>query len=413
MPDSSKNLSAEATTTRKPRRRLLAPGQEPHVALIIETTLASGRDILGGIARYVREHGPWSLFHSPRSLDEPVPSWLKHWRGHGIIARVQNRAVAEAVGATGLPVVDVLGNFPQAGFPLVHIDHAKVAQMAAEHLLELGFVHFGYVNIPDERWSQARCDAFLGTVRHVDPSPSVYTVAPRSRGRMKPWEVEIDEMAAWIRNLPKPLGVMVCSDQRGSDVMEACRRAGARVPDDVAVVGVDNDIPLCEVSNPPLSSVWPGHVRVGYEAAALLDRLMAGERPPKTPQLIPPIELVTRRSTEILSVGDPLVAAALRCMREKACEGIGVDEIARRVGASRSVLQRRFKAALDRTLHDELVAIRIRRATDLVLHTNLSMVEVAERSGFRHAEYMGVVFKSRVGKTPAQIRRENAAQQNS
>lgn len=398
---------------KRSRRPPLAVGDEPHVALIIETTLASGRDILCGIARYVRERGPWSLFHAPRSLDEPVPSWLKGWRGHGIIARVQSRAVADAVVATGLPVVDVLGNVPAAGFPLVHVDHVKVAQMAADHLLELDFTHFAYVDFPDESWSQARRDAFVSAVSEIDPAPSVFTLSRRAHRLAKPWETEIDNMATWIRDLPKPLGVMVCSDQRGADVMEACRRAGVRVPDDVAVVGVDNDVPLCEVSNPPLSSVWPGHFRVGFEAAALLDRLMAGEKPPREPLLLAPIEIVTRRSTEILSVNDPMVASALRCMREQACDGIGVDEISRRVGASRSVLQRRFKSVLGRTLHDELIAIRIRRATELILHTSLSLFEIAERAGFRHAEYMGVVFKARLGKTPAQLRRENISRQGS
>lgn len=385
-----------------------AARENPHVALIIETTLASGRDILRGIARYVREHGPWSLFTAPRSLHEPVPSWLKHWEGDGIIARVQSRKMADAVAATGLPVVDVLGNVSSAGFPLVHVDHAKVAQMAAEHLLALGLGHFGFVDFPEESWSQERRDAFIEAVRGTDPNPTVFTLARRSSSPQKSWEAEIDEMAQWIRRIPKPAGIMVCSDQRGPDVMEACRRAKASVPDDVAVIGVDNDVPLCEVSNPTLSSVWPGHFRVGIEAAALLDRLMAGEPPPKEPILVPPLEVITRHSTEVLAVDDSVVAAALRFMRDRACEGVNVDEIAQSIGVSRSVLQRRFRARLGRTLHDELIAIRIRRATELILHSSLPLAEIAKRSGFKHAEYMGVVFKTRLGKTPAQLRRENA-----
>jgi LacI family transcriptional regulator len=176
------------------------------------------------------------------------------------------------------------------------------------------------------------------------------------------------------------------------------------VPDEVAVIGVDNDEPLCEVCLPPLSSIEAGHTSVGYQAATLLDSLLQGQALPKKPQLVEPREIIARPSTDVLAVGDPMVAAALRLIREQAHTGLKVDALARQVGASRSVLQRRFRALLKRSVHQEILGTRIKRARDLLVATDLPLLQVAERAGFKHQEYMGAVFRARVGKTPAQVR---------
>ena len=198
---------------------------------------------------------------------------------------------------------------------------------------------------------------------------------------------------------------MVCSDQRGPEVLESCRRADVVVPDEIAVVGVDNDEPLCDVANPPLSSVWPNHERVGFEAARVLARWMAGGAPPQI-QRVSVRGLVTRSSSAALAIGDRVVAQAMQLIRDRACEGISVDEIARSVAVSRSVLQRRFRALLDRPVSDMLIAARLRRARELLGETDLPLAFIAERAGFRHQEYLGAVFKRQVGQTPGQYRRE-------
>lgn len=374
-----------------------------HVALLVETSLASGRDILRGIARYVREHEPWALYYEARSLEESVPHWLQSWKGDGIIARIQNRAIAEAVRAAGLPVVDVLGVEEEIRFPLVHVDDGAIARLAAEHLLERGFRHFGFFGIGGENWSERRRDAFAASAKAVGCDVVAYDL-PRSAMDSSSWETVEDELAEWVANLPKPVGVMVCSDQRGPQFLEACRRANARVPDEVAVIGVDDDEPLCEVCNPPLSSVRAGHAQVGYQAARLLSQLMAGRKPPAHPIFLPPQGITTRLSTDVLAIEDRKVAEVLRLIREHATEGIQVDSLARQVGLSRSVLQRRFRSLLRRSIHQEILNARIKHAQELILQSDLSLAEIAERTGFRHQEYLGAVFKARLGKTPAQFR---------
>ena len=377
----------------------------PHVALLVETSLASGRDILRGITRYVREHEPWSLYHEPRSLEESVPRWLRHWQGDGIIARIQNRAIAEEARATGLPTVDVLGVVREMNFPLVHVDDAQVARMAGEHLLERGFRHFSYFGIEGENWSEGRREAFAELVREAGCDLAVYEL-PRCQAGESSWETMVDELARWVAKLPKPAGVMVCSDKRGAQFLEACRRAGTQVPDEVAVIGVDNDEPLCEVCNPPLSSVNASHFQVGYEAAALLDRLMSRRARPSAPLLIAPRGVVTRRSTEVLAIEDRQIATVLRLIREHACEGIRVDTLAQQAGLSRSVLQRRFRTTLQRTVHQEILNVRLKRARELLSETDLPLAEIAERAGFKHQEYMGAIFKARLDRTPAQYRKK-------
>jgi LacI family transcriptional regulator len=374
------------------------------VALLVETSLAPGREILRGIARYVREEGSWSLAHEPRSLEESVPRWLERWDGEGIIARVQDQRIARAIAAVGVPTVDVLGVVEGLPFPLVHVDDQAIGRLGAEHLLDQGFRRFGFFGIEGENWSERRGAAFVERVA-ADGCAVVRHAMPRHTARSKRWEDGERELAAWLAALPKPAGVMIASDQLGPHTLEACRRAGVLVPDDVGVIGVDNDGPLCEVSDPPLSSIWPDHRRVGYEAARLLAQLMgAGGRPPG-PLLLPPRGVVPRKSTDALAVDDRSVAQALRFIREHGCEAIEVDDVVRRVPLSRSVLQRRFRTLLGRSVHDEIVRVRLARARELLQQTDLPLAEIAERAGFRHQEYMGAVFRRRLRQTPGALRR--------
>lgn len=379
--------------------------QRPHVALLIETSLASGRDILRGIARYVREHESWALYHEPHGLTDRLPRWLSRWKGDGIIARIQTQAMAAAIARSGIPAVDVLGVEPSRAFPLVHVDNGAVARMAAEHLRERGLENFGFFGIEAENWSQERYAAFSAAVA---PNPVALYELPRQALMSRSWDKAEDRLARWVAQLPRPAGVLICSDQRGAHFLEACRRAGVVVPDEVAVIGVDNDEPLCEACDPPLSSVQPGHARVGYEASALLDRLLHGVSIPREPTLLPPQEIVARLSTDTLAVADRALVAALRLIREHGHRGLTVEALTRHVGISRSVLQRRFRAVLKRSIHDEILAARIKQARELLTKTDLPLATVAERAGFTHQEYMGAVFKARLGTTPARLRRGSA-----
>lgn len=391
---------------RRKKSAVSDPNRPRRVALIIETSLISGRDILRGVARYLRERGPWTILHQARSLDEPPPRWLARFEGDGVIARLQDKRMARAVSATGLPAVDVLGVAPHRDVPLVHVDGSAVAQLAADHLAERGFKRFAFVDVAGESWSTRRREGFIAAAHERGCDCDVFTAQRRPRD-LPPWESIDAKMVEWIVSLPKPLGLMVATDELGPPVLAACRRANAAVPDDVAVIGVGDDDVLCDLASPPMSSVVPDHVGVGYEAARLLDAMMRGEPRPDAARFLPPLGVVTRQSTDVLAIDDDAVAAALRFIRENATAGVGVDAVVGHVPLSRSALQRRFNESVGRTINDQLVLTRVNRARELLVHTDMSLDAIARRAGFNHREYLSVVFKRETGATPAAYRKRH------
>jgi LacI family transcriptional regulator len=210
----------------------------------------------------------------------------------------------------------------------------------------------------------------------------------------------------WLQELPKPIGIMACNDLRGRHILDACRQLNLRVPEDVAVVGVDNDELMCELAVPPLSSVAQGSERLGYEAAKLLGRLIRGRCLRPKHIVVPPISIVPRRSSDLIAVDDPLLSAALRFIQNHAAEQIGVPDVVRNAGVSRSTLETRFRTQLARTIHDEIQRVRIETARRLLTATNLSLSKIAERAGYRNSYYMSAVFRRELGVPPSQLRQE-------
>jgi LacI family transcriptional regulator len=385
------------------------------VALFVETSMVYGRGILRGISQYIRENAPWTVYLEQRSLLDPEPPWLKDWDGDGIISGTVP-PTSSLTHRRGIPTVDLNDQFdpdtdrPPRGRPHIQSDHTAIGALAAEHLLERGFTHFAFFGYPGFAWSKRSFEGFAAAVRDAGFACHTYQDAQRaSWGHQLPsWEAEVDGASRWIADLPKPLGLMACNDFRGVQVLDACRRAGVAVPEEVAVIGADDEVLACELAYPPLSSVIPDCRRIGYEAAALLDRMMQGERPPRVTREIPPLGVVTRQSTDVNAIDDPSVASALQFIREHACEGIGVEDVLGHILVSRSVLQKRFRATLGRTIHDVIAGERLRRVKQLLVETELTLHEVTRRAGFSHLEYLSAVFRKATGSTLAAYRREHA-----
>ena len=253
------------------------------------------------------------------------------------------------------------------------------------------------------RWSELREHAYRR--RLAELGHECHDYAPQRHGRGLTWEQEQDDVARWLDSLPKPIAVLACNDIRGLQVLDACRRIALPVPERVAVLGVDNDVVLCELSDPPLSSIDQDLQRIGYEAAALLDRLMGGEPPPPGPVLVEPLGVVSRRSTDAVAIEDSAVAIALRLIRQHACDQIGIDFLANHTNLSRRVLQRRFKAATGRTLQEQIHDAQLERIKQMLVETDLKLDSIAPRSGFNYIGYMCSFFKNRTGMTPGEYRR--------
>lgn len=378
------------------------PRQRRKVALLIETSNAYARGLVQGVVHYVREHGPWSFQMMEQGRGDDPPAWLADWEGDGVIARIETPRIARAVVKRGLPTVDLSAARLVASLPWVETDDGAIARLAAEHLLERGFKHFGYCGDARFNWSVWRERKFAEHVKTAGHDCHVFCSDPA----VTDLDAQSSALVAWLRTLPKPVGIMACYDRRGQQVLDACRNAALAVPDEVAVVGVDNDELLCELAAPPLSSVIPNTLRTGYEAAALLDKLMAGKRVPATAHLIPPIGVASRQSTDVLAIDDREVASAVRFIREHACEGINVADLMRAVSLSRRVLEQRFQRLIGRTPHAEILHVRLSRVQRLLAETDLALYQIAERTGFEHVEYLSVAFKRELGKTPRQFRTE-------
>jgi LacI family transcriptional regulator len=211
-------------------------------------------------------------------------------------------------------------------------------------------------------------------------------------------------MACWIRALPKPVGVMAGYDIRGREILDVCRQLGISVPDEVALIGVDNDDLICDLADPPQSSVIPDTRRTGYEAARLLDLLMAGQSDLPLTHLIPPLGIAVRASTDVLATNDADMSAAVRFIRAHATEGINVEDVLRAVPLSRRVLESRFEKLFGRTPHEEITRVQIERVKELLAETDLPLSAVAHLTGYSHVEYMSVVFKRETGVPPSSYR---------
>lgn len=386
-----------------------AKPQRPRVALLIETSRAYGRDLLVGIAQYLRVHGPWSIEFEEGDPCERMPEWFKGWEGDGIIARVKTPAMAKTIARLRVPVVDLYGGLPQLDMPTVRSDETAVGKLAAEHLLERGFRQFAFCGFNGTDWSDRRRNGFEQRVAQAG-FPCQAFANPRRSPSGPTGEYEEhglrskQQLNAWLLALPKPVGLMACNDLRARQVLDACRGLSLAVPDDVAVIGVDKDEVLCELAELPLSSVILNTQRIGFEAAALLAHMMAGGTPPRQTVLVEPRAVATRRSTEVLAVEDRHIATALRFIREHACEGLDVPGLLRAVPLSRSSLERRFAQILGRSPKAEILRVQLERAKQLLMDSDLSLALVAEKAGFDHPEHLSRLFKKKTGTTPGQFR---------
>ena len=389
-------------------RKISSP---PRVALLVETSLSSGQDILLGIGQYLREHGAWSVYAQPHDLNQAPPSWFQSWQGDGIIARVQDERIIRAISSKRVPVVDVLGMHQQSGFPLVHVENNAIAAMAAEHLLARGFMHFAFLGLSDEYWSEERLQGFTTYLTKRNHTCQTLMLTRRFFERTE-WNKLVALVATWLKGLQLPVGIMLCSDVQGLLVREACQAAKLVIGDQVALVGVGNDRTLCEMSSPTLSSVEANHVQVGYEAAALLDGLMRGKKPPAAPILIEPWYVAVRESTDFLGMNDTAIARALLYIRNNCSGSVQLDAVAQQAGLSRSVLQRRFRRQLGRSVHDEVVNARLHKAMDLLRHSNENIDRIAEQCGFGYAQNMGRVFHQHFGRSPKEYRQRLASKRD-
>ncbi|TWT61279.1 XylR family transcriptional regulator [Rubinisphaera italica] len=382
--------------------------ERPRVALFVETSSEFGRLVLRGIKQYLQAHTSWSIYLQQRDLHTRLPVWLNDWRGNGIISRSTNPQFAELILESGLPIVDLTDRWGDLGLPQIWADHYAIGRMAAEHLIERQFRHFGFAGFQDESWSELRYRGFQDAIQSAGFS-TAYFVSPWEMTPGKSWDDEFTSLVNWIKTLPNPVGIMAANDIRGQQILDACCEVDLAVPEQAAVIGCDNDAIRCELCDPPLTSIMPNAERIGYRAAELLDQLMNGIHKDETREVIKPLGILTRKSTDILAIDDADIAEAVRIIREQALSGLRVEDILELVPISRSTLERGVRKYLKRSPQAEIRRVQLSHACDLLVQTDLTLPEIARRCGFVHSEYFSVVFKRQIRITPGQYRTLNTS----
>jgi LacI family transcriptional regulator len=405
----AKNMrQTETPTLLSPRKR---------VALLIESFRAYGRGLLRGIARYARASDNWSITFVERSSTESVPDWLDRWTGDGVIARVEDHRVRDAILARNVPAVDLRGLL-DVPFPVIETDDYQVAEQAFKHLTHIRLTNFAYCGFENANFSDRRLAGFRPLVErlqlpcHVHLSPSILSTQ-LTREIEQQALLGDSNLSEWLEGLPKPIGIMACNDVCGQMILNACRELHISVPDEIAVIGVDNDEVHCELTDPPLTSVEPDTDRIGYLAATLLDSMMNGDAVASTKMFVSPKRVVSRRSTETLALDDSHVSTAMRIIREQACLGLDVNGLVEQLPLSRRSLERRFRECLDSSPAAEIVRVRIARLKRLLRETDLPLQRIAQLTGFDYVEHMHLFFKKHIGMPPGKFRKGQEAQPES
>jgi len=392
--------------TRVRTRNHKSARRQKSVAVIVETSNDYARGILRGIHDYAHVRRDWAIYlaeHGRHELDE---SFAGRWKFDGVIARIETELTARIIASMKVPAVDVSAARLAPGIPWVETDDEAITRLAIDHLRDCGLQNLAFFGDPYYNWSTWRQQSF-GRMLHDDgvTPAGIYNLPVRKEPRVRWWTYR-EAIRKWLVGLPKPVGIFACYDWCGQQLLEICRYYGLAVPEDIAVVGVDNDELLCELATPSMSSVVPNTFKTGAYAAELLDRMMNGENIPERKYAIEPMGVRKRVSTDVLTVADPYVAEAVAFIRKNGDRNIRVEDILDVVPLSRRVFESRFRRALNRTPHEEIVRVRTNRVRELLLATEMSLAEISEELGIQNSEYLSVFFKKVTGMTPKEYRNQ-------
>jgi len=383
------------------------------VILLIDSSRPFNRGLVDGLSRYARLHGSWSVEMSFWNTYNVGLANIKSWRGEGIFAAGINYSrLAQRIYESGLPAITVddelTDHLPAKeaesnGIATIRTDSVTTGRIAAQYFIEQGLRHFAFCGLPNKNWSRQRCEGFRQKIQEAKFQCHLYQEPHLKKDNIR--DKEKETLANWLRDLPKPLGLMACNDERSCALIEAAHCAGVAIPEEISLLGVDNDELICNLLDPPLSSIPLNSDKAGYEAAALLDRLMDGEKMAGQTVIAEPVGVVARKSTDISAVTDPAVADAINFIRANAGQIIRVDDVVNATPLSRRLLERRFRRAVGRSILNEIQRVHVESAAEMLLDTDLPISQVAYKSGFSTATHLGVTFKQKMKMTPFAYRK--------
>jgi len=335
--------------------------------------------------------------------------WIREAGADGVIAHLADVHTIESIAALGIPAVIAGIRELAVDAHAVVTDDEAIGRLAVDYFLDRGFRSFAYCGLDEMYWSRRRGEMFRRQV--TEAGYDVRTYEPSRRRRFRTDEMERTVLADWLGSLPKPSALLACNDDRSKQILAACKIAGLEVPDEIAILGVDDDELVCELEHPQLSSIALSVEAAGYAAAALLGELMAGRKTCATKEriVVSPLYVVERQSTDVLATEDRDVAAGLRFIREHVSQGIQVGDVAEAAAMSRRTLQQRFRRVIGRSIHDEIKRARVDHMARMLINTNLSIGEIARSLQCTEVKNIARYFRQRTGLSPAQYRRKHSA----
>ena len=374
------------------------------VALLIEMSSGYCRGLLEGIHAFARLRGDWSIYLNEQERGETPPKWLSEWRGDGIIARIETSQIGEMLQSLKIPIVDLSAARRIKNIPWADTDDEAIAKLAIDHFLDRGFSNVAYCGEAGFAWSTSRCSFFKAMAIDAGCQFFEHQIAHRYDPEFQ-WDNARVALSHWIRSLPTPTAIMTCNDYLGKHLLDVCRTLHVSVPEEVAVLGVDDDKLLCSLCTPPLSSIAPNTYQTGFEAAELLQQMMEGGLHCSSTRLVTqPLGVNLRDSTDTIAIPDPDVTKALIFIRRNALRDIHVGDVLKSVTISRRSLEHKFEKHVGHSPHAEILRIKMSRIKDLLSNTEDSINTIAQRTGFAHPEYMTVAFKKASGMTPSEFR---------
>lgn len=374
------------------------------IALLLGLDLGYCRDVLRGIQRFASQQNDWVFHDAPP--DPLCLGPLREWKPDGVIAHLFLPKMVTALRTMRIPVVNTTSALAKCDFPLVEADHFLVGKMAASHFLRRGYENFGYYGSTRAAFSFDRQQGYSESVASAGHSVSCCLADYLPRQRLETsWKQTDTRVQRWLRKLPKPVAIFASHDTAARDLADACIALGLKVPQEVALLGVDNDDAVCILARPDLSSIKIPAEQIGFQAAKILQNVLDGKKAPEKPMFLPPVRVVTRRSTDLTAVNDELVRLALSYIHNHYAEPISVDSISAGVGVGRRSLERKMAEHLGKTVLEELQQARIESAQQLLDETDESIKAVALKVGFSSARRFSDVFHRIIGATPMEYRR--------
>lgn len=387
--------------------------RSPVIAVIYPGTVPWMAETLRGIKSYADQHGGWTLVTSPPSLQSTgeetihIPA-LRTWKGNGVITVLTSSREEALASKLSIPVINLSGwHAPSSkSLPRVNADHRAMGRMAADHFISAGLRHIAYYGFKQVWFSQERAAGLAE--RAVEMKCTFEQFLHAMSQRRVSWQEQRNSLRTWLKKLPKPVGILCVQDYRARIILELCEELALNVPDEVSVLGIDNDQMTCEYCTPSLSSISRDPFACGLAAAELLDHLMLKRRPPKQPILVPPGGVIQRQSTCRLYDADPLIREAISFVQNNLQHAFSIRDISSHIKLSRRTLETRFRNKLGVTPHAYILQQRVTLAKSLLLQTNIyrSLGEIAYACGFNTVKAFRLAFKAQTGLTPALYRKQ-------